>query len=50
MRVADVGDEEFPKAPLHALAGRDKGRGGLGDNGDELVHELPASPLGVSFS
>jgi len=39
VRVADVGDEEFPKARLRTVTGGgDKGRG-AGGEGDELVHE-----------
>src|ERR1700730_13642817 len=38
VRVADVGNEEFPKARLRAVAGRgDKGGGAVGE-GDDLVH------------
>lgn len=38
VRVADVGDEEFPKARLRAVTGGgDKDRGSIG-NRDELVH------------
>jgi hypothetical protein len=36
VRVADVGNEEFPKARLRALAGgRHKGWGAVSDDGDE---------------
>ena len=39
VRIADIGGEEFKEAIGGALAdGGDKGRGAVGDDGDELVH------------
>jgi hypothetical protein len=42
VRVADVGNEEFPKARLRALAGGDDA-GHVGCDGNELVHGLTPS-------
>ena len=38
MRIADVGNEEFPKARLRALAGGPDKSGNVGGDGNELVH------------
>jgi hypothetical protein len=38
VRVADIGDEEFPKAGLRTLAGCSNERGRVGRDGNELVH------------
>jgi hypothetical protein len=40
VRVADVGDEEFPKARLRALARRANERGRVRRDGSELDHAI----------